>query len=245
MKILNLIDKARQSLQVKPEDFLGKDVWVRCCRTDIRKYGAKSGVPGYVKINRKVDDDAFRCNFISEAELEKVSEMSPEDSSLLVTRECTIPARRIVIYEPIRTLPKRKLPKVIDSSDESTIDKFIGKDFWVKVQFTRNHVPQRPQYARFLRKDGYYIEYNCVDAGCIEYHNTIFSDAEYLTEQLHYAHVSGIILCTPIELYTTEELMYELSLCNNREDEDDEDEDEYYDDEDEYYDEDEEDDEEY
>lgn len=233
MKILNIIDKARKSLQVTPDKFLGKDVWVRC---SMKSGYRNSATVGYVKINRKIGDNEFRGNFISDTELAKISELSEEEKFLLVTRECTIPARRLIIYEPVKLLPKRKLPEVSELSDKSPIDKFIGKDFWVKVQLTKNHVPQPAQYVRFLRKTGYYIECNCVYAGCVDYHSTLSSPIDSLLEDIHYVHVSGIILCEPIELYTTEELVEELQQCAEYDEDDDEydDEDEYYEDEEEY-----------
>jgi hypothetical protein len=198
--------------------FIGKDAWVKCIE---RANGDEDIV--FIKIFKYYDRDTYYGNRLSER---RVEELNNNFSNGFGITEYNL--RRILtrlehynldylqdcleVIHPLEVYTTKELVPGYPGGGEG-IEKFIGKDFWVKVyDWTSGHLG-REIYIKFLRKSGEIINFRSVDAdvleGGLEKGHIDADEFRWLTECMEdeeFDHIDNYSVCEPIEVYTDEEI---------------------------------------
>lgn len=192
------------------ESYLGKDVWVKCL-----KHGASE--PCYVRIESRstypgstyLEGNVFYEHVLSykdvndiRSELSNFNDLIDPADYKIVTPAVTLRAEDIY--------PEGAAPEYLD-----TLDKYVGKDLWVKVF---SYLYNFECYINIISIDGDKIKYHAVDAGMIDYYSPSDWDYEGLpsVEDLDYVETTTLDtldLIVPVEVMSTDEIIEELNAC--------------------------------
>jgi len=212
--------------------FLGKDIWVKCwcvppgCvdSEDDPFVPEQDGELGYarfieVRTGGSFPDYQYELvvyNWIPENDMRHLAELDDRDVRFLLTvRKKQFP-RGFTIVTPLDVIPTSELP-VITSEGIDKFDQFIGKELWIKVSAYGGF----PKYIRPLARDEYYLRYNKVDSGYVDYNYAIEPDGiDYFLKVQHESHVDTLTILKPLEILTTDEILdiLENNPIDNEED---------------------------
>lgn len=197
--------------------FLGKDIWVKCwcvppgCVDSeddpfVPEQDGELGYARFIEVRKggSFPDDQYELvvfNWIPMEDFDEMSVLDDRDIRMLLTIRHKQFPRGFELVTPLEVLPTPKLPAV-SVEGVNKFDRFIGKDLWVKV----SEYGGFPKYIRVLSQDDFYVRYNKIDSGYIDFHYGIEEDdIDFFFNTEYTSHVDIFTIVKPMEIMTTEE----------------------------------------
>ena len=173
------------------EPYIGKDVWISCV--------LPNNEPGYIRI-LDVVGDMLECNVYMDTSLWR------DNKRYLYTHR--VYPHNLRLSRPIEVIDSAEL--IPDDADNSTIsiNKFIGRPYWIKCYFDLDAHSAINYYVNILSADEFTLRARFIEAWYVEDY-----DPES-TSGLPSDHLKGpkviptaaLSVCDPLEVLTDEEL---------------------------------------
>ena len=214
--------------------FIGKDAWVKCI-----EHNNNDEEVVFIKIYQYYDRNTYYGNKLSERRVDEINQayrnggITIYNIRKILTRmeryTCDYLQDCLEVASPLEVYTNKELVPAYPGGGEG-IEKFIGKDFWVKVDDWNAGVVGREIYAKFIKQSGEFVTFKSVDAEVLEeglMNGHIDADEfRWLTECLddeEFDHIDNYSLYEPVEVYTDEEVdeFIELERARLEEYEDD------------------------
>lgn len=195
--------------------FIGQDAWVTCINIPtetvvyVKIYGQPIG-------NTSTDSRIFKGNVIPQGEVKRIN--NPDNCTdwqrnQILTRIIDVDMDDFRVLHPLEVYTTAELfPGYSTNSD--ALERFVGKDLWVKVVELSSRGFDDTYYMCIKRRVGDIIEFSNIKANLLDYdvEDGYFDsdDFRYWTDGLDfvdYDHIDNYELCDPPEVLTTEELM--------------------------------------
>lgn len=206
------------------DQYIGQDIWVKCeytYRHDAFQFYARFVSKKVLNFGDGRDLVSLSFNRLLPKEVHALrhGNVSDEQIRKLITSTESVYADNIKLVQPVDTITSKYILKHMDTYEltESILDKYIGKDVWIKARFTVQHSIYRTVYLKVLSKQDYYVTFQYIDSGYID-EQWGFDPDEDVYSMMHpwrpsRCHIDDIIISTPVEAYTSEEIEEMLSLC--------------------------------
>ena len=198
------------------DQYLGKDIWIKCTLSYNEHWERYCRIIGKRELPWGT---LIEYNAISSTDLMELDLLPKDKIRKLLTTEYSDYVSNLIIVQPIKTNESSKLNALLGDvshyeTTESIIDRYVGKDVWIKVKIEGSALIR---YIKILEKDRYYIKFIDIYAGYVEEHYELDPDDSVYSlmhpNRSHQTHIDTITIVEPMEIMTTEEIQEELEQC--------------------------------
>lgn len=187
------------------EQFIGKDIWVKCRIDDDEHYNEDK----YIRFYSIDDQGLCECTCLSEDKIKNF----PSSRNWFCIKQMSeidvVDLADVTIIKPLTTFTSQELYADYSSDAEELLD-YVGTDLWIKVEFADAYFAGA-YYINILSANGITLECKIIDAAVLEdnlvekyeYDRLIKDFNNNYTETAN-AHM--VKICRPVSVLTDEDV---------------------------------------